>query len=197
MRLFIAFLLLPLGLLAQHPGQHQTAPVPVLDAATATAATIDTATLGMGCFWCAEAIFEQAEGVLDVESGIAGNHVEVVRIIYDNRIIGYPQLLHIFWTMHDPTSVDHQGGDTGTEYASVIFYHNTAQQAMAQGYKQQLVDAGTFSRPIVTSIEPLRAYQRASERHQDYYRQQKDAAYCTRVIRPKVERYHQQYDQRQ
>lgn len=143
-----------------------------------------TAVLAMGCFWCAEGVFERVEGVLEVKSGYAGGtaadadyhkvsdgatgHAESIRITYDPRRISYGQLLRVFFTTHDPTTKDRQGPDWGHQYRSAIFYETPEQRAVAQDYIAQLGAAGSFSRPIVTTLEPLTAFYNAEAYHQDY-----------------------------
>lgn len=163
---------------------------------------LERATLGGGCFWCMEAVFERVPGVRAVTSGYAGGHTvnptykqvctgetghaEVVQIEYDPAQVTFEQLLELFWKAHDPTSLNRQGADVGTQYRSVIFYENERQKAAAE--KSRAEAARRFSKPIVTEIAPLKAFYPAETYHQDYYRKNPDAAYCRMVIRPKLEK---------
>ena len=165
----------------------------------------DTATFGTGCFWCTEAIFQQLEGVLGVTSGYSGGHVanptydevcskttghaECLNIIYDPTKISFDELLEVFWKTHDPTTLNRQGGDVGTQYRSVIFFHNADQKAKAQKYKTELDKSGAFDNPIVTSLEPFTIFYPAEGYHQNYYRNNGSEGYCQFVIRPKVEKF--------
>lgn len=158
------------------------------------------ATFGGGCFWCTEAVFETEPGVLSVTSGYAGGHTrnpdyrevctgetghaEVIQIEYDPAVISYERLLEIFWKAHDPTTHNRQGADVGTQYRSIILYHDEAQRAAAEKSKQAAQAA--FARPIVTEIVPLTTFYPAEEYHQDYFRKNPNAAYCRVVIAPKL-----------
>lgn len=158
------------------------------------------ATFGGGCFWCTEAVFETEPGVLSVTSGYAGGHTrnpdyrevctgetghaEVIQIEYDPAVISYERLLEIFWKAHDPTTLNRQGADVGTQYRSIILYHDEAQRAAAEKSKQAAQAA--FARPIVTEIVPLTTFYPAEEYHQDYFRKNPNAAYCRVVIAPKL-----------
>lgn len=165
----------------------------------------DIATFGAGCFWCVEAVFQQLEGVLSVESGYCGGtvenptyrqvcdeitgHAEVCQIRYDPSKISYDELLEVFWETHDPTTLNRQGGDTGTQYRSVVFYHNEGQKALAEQRKQQLDAAGVWEDPIVTEISPYATFYKAEDYHQNYYMDNASNRYCQAVIRPKVEKF--------
>ncbi len=162
----------------------------------------EQATLGAGCFWCVEAVFERLDGVISVEAGYAGGtkanptyeevctgttgHAEVARITYDPSRISYEKILEWFWKSHDPTTLNRQGADIGTQYRSVIFYHNDRQKALAEKSKREA--QAMFKDPIVTAIEPLKAFYLAENYHQDYYRNNPHAPYCTLVIRPKLKK---------
>lgn len=166
---------------------------------------LQQATFGSGCFWCAEAIFQQLEGVVKVESGFSGGHTknptykevctgntghaEVVQITYDPSVISYDELLQVFWKTHDPTTLNRQGNDVGTQYRSVIFYHNEEQHELAEAYKKKLNDAGIWDDPIVTQIVPYETFYKAEDYHQDYYFNNTDQGYCRVVITPKVEKF--------
>jgi peptide-methionine (S)-S-oxide reductase len=165
----------------------------------------DTATFGTGCFWCTEAIFQQLDGVLKVSSGYSGGqtknptykevtegntgHAECVEIVYDPEKITYDELLEVFWQTHDPTTLNRQGNDVGTQYRSVIFYHNTEQKAKAEKYKAELDKSGAWDKPIVTEIAPYSTFYVAENYHQDYYNNNGSAPYCYYVIRPKLEKF--------
>ena len=159
---------------------------------------------GMGCFWCAEAVFSLVPGVKAVVSGYAGGelkdptyeavctgntgHVEVVSLEYDPRVVSLDKLLEIFFTAHDPTSLNRQGSDVGTQYRSVILCGSNAQLSAVQKFKEQLEIKGRFSKPIVTEIKLLENFYRAEDYHQQYFAKHPSQAYCQAVIRPKVEK---------
>lgn len=163
------------------------------------------ATFGSGCFWCTEAIFELVKGVVKVESGYSGGtvpnptyeavcsgltgHAEVVQIYYDSQKITYPQLLEIFWKTHDPTTLNRQGADVGTQYRSVIFYHDAEQKKFAEEYKKKLNDAKIWDDPIVTEIIQFKKFYKAEEYHQNYYDNNPYQGYCSFVITPKIEKF--------
>ncbi|MBA3647971.1 MAG: peptide-methionine (S)-S-oxide reductase MsrA [Chitinophagales bacterium] len=163
---------------------------------------IEAATFGMGCFWCTEAIFQNLKGVDNVTSGYAGGtiknpayrevctgrtgHAEVSQIIYYPDEISYEDLLEVFWQSHDPTTLNRQGGDKGTQYRSVIFYHNEEQKKLAEEFRQRLDAAQAFDRPIVTEISPLPEFYKAEDYHQQYFDQNTKAPYCQFVIAPKI-----------
>ena len=166
----------------------------------------DTATFGTGCFWCTEAIFEQLEGVISVTSGYSGGsvanpsykevctgetgHAECVQILYDTSKITFDELLEVFWQVHDPTTLNRQGADVGTQYRSVIFYHNDEQKQKAEKYKAELDKSGAFDRPIVTAIDPFTKFYKAENYHQEYYELNKNSnPYCSIVIQPKLEKF--------
>jgi peptide-methionine (S)-S-oxide reductase len=149
--------------------------------------SLEEATLGAGCFWCAEAVFDRVDGVEDVIAGFADS-TEVARIVFNPNTISYGKLLEVFWLAHDPTTLDRQGGDVGHEYRSVIYYHTAAQKATAENSLKTA--QAHFNSPIVTAIEPLPAFVRASDYHQDFYRKNPDAPYCRFVITPKLESLH-------
>jgi len=162
----------------------------------------DLATFGGGCFWCTEAIFEKFKGVKAVTSGYAGGkkpnptyrevctgatgHAEVIQVEYDPAVISYDQLLEIFWEAHDPTTMNRQGADEGTQYRSVILYHNEAQKKAAENSKK--LAAAHFDRPITTEIVPLTVFYPAEDYHQDYFRKNPNAPYCAHVISPKLQK---------
>jgi peptide-methionine (S)-S-oxide reductase len=167
-----------------------------------TTNTTELATLGGGCFWCLEAVFERLDGVGSVTSGYAGGkkdkptyrevcsgdtgHAEVVQIAFDPKKISYEKLLEIFWATHDPTTMNRQGADVGTQYRSVIFYHSETQKAAAEKSKETA--QWLFPAPIVTEIVPLTQFYKAEDYHQDYFRNNPNAPYCAIVISPKLEK---------
>lgn len=166
----------------------------------------DTATFATGCFWCTEAIFEQLNGVLRVTSGYTGGHVknptykevcsgetghaECVQVVYEPEKISYDELLEVFFQVHDPTSLNRQGADVGTQYRSAIFYHTDEQKEKAEYYKKELSSSGAYNKPIVTEIAPLSTFYNAEDYHQEYYENNKNSnPYCSVVIRPKLEKF--------
>lgn len=165
----------------------------------------DTATFGAGCFWCVEAIFLEVEGVKSVRSGYSGGavknptyeqictgktgHAEVTRIVYDASVTSFKELLEVFWEIHDPTSLNKQGNDTGTQYRSAVFYHNDQQREEAEFYKKKLNDEKAYDKPVVTEIVPVTEFYKAEDYHQDYYTNNADQTYCVYVIRPKIDKF--------
>jgi peptide-methionine (S)-S-oxide reductase len=166
---------------------------------------LTTATFGSGCFWCTEAIFENVKGVSKVVSGYAGGkvfnptyeevcsgstgHAEVVQITFDSSIVSFEELLEIFWQTHDPTTLNRQGADVGTQYRSVIFYHDENQKEKAKYFKDKLNSEGIWKNPIVTEISPLTEFFIAEKYHQDYYTNNPNQGYCSFVITPKLEKF--------
>lgn len=165
---------------------------------------MEKATFGGGCFWCVEAVFQRLKGVEKVESGYAGGtvknpsyqqvtsgttgHAEVIQISYRPEEITYEELLEVFWKTHDPTTLNRQGADVGTQYRSVVFGHNEEQLELAEKYKKALDAAGAWDAPIVTQIEPLPEFYPAENYHQNYYNQHQQVPYCSYVIQPKVKK---------
>ena len=165
---------------------------------------IEQATFGAGCFWCVEAVFEKLDGVIDVRSGYTGGstenptyedictgntgHAEVIQIDFDLTLISYDKLLNIFWKSHDPTTLNRQGADTGTQYRSAIYFHSETQKELARKSKDATDKMKLYSNPIVTEITPLTIFYIAENYHQDYYRINQNAPYCQLVIRPKLEK---------
>ena len=163
------------------------------------------ATFGAGCFWCTEAVFLRLEGVTAVESGYAGGfvknptyeavcsgetgHAEVCRITYNPAKVSFDKLLKVFWLTHDPTTLNQQGADRGTQYRSVVFYHDEAQKEAATKFKKELDKSGAFPAPIVTEISPLREYYKAEAGHQNYIERNPFQGYCQAVVRPKVAKF--------
>lgn len=162
------------------------------------------ATFGAGCFWCVEALFQTIEGVETVISGYSGGdvanptyeevctgttgHAEVCQITYDPSKITYRELLKVFWEVHDPTTLNRQGADVGTQYRSVIFYHTEEQKSLAEAYKKKLNESGIWKDPIVTEISPFKNFYRAEGYHQDYYNQNANKPYSAFVIKPKLKK---------
>jgi peptide-methionine (S)-S-oxide reductase len=168
----------------------------------------ETATLGGGCFWCLEAVFEELEGVQKVESGFAGGageasykevctgktgHAEVVQITYDPAVISFADLLTVFFTVHDPTTLNRQGADVGTQYRSAIFYHDIGQKADAEKAVATLTEEKIWPNPVVTEIVPFDKFFKAEEYHQDYYRNNQNQGYCQVVINPKLEKFRKEF----
>ena len=165
----------------------------------------DTITLGAGCFWCVEAIFDQLKGVVSVESGYSGGHVknpgyrevctgktghaEVCQVVYDPSVIRFEEILEVFFQTHDPTTLNRQGADVGTQYRSAIFYHTDEQRKIAESVKADLDKAGVWPNPIVTEISPYESFYKAEDYHQEYFENNGEAPYCRAVIQPKVEKF--------
>jgi len=163
----------------------------------------ELATLGGGCFWCTEAVFQMLPGVKSVTSGYAGGtkenptykevchgdtgHAEVIQICYDPKVVSYAQVLETFWEAHDPTTLNRQGADSGTQYRSIILYISDAQKAAAEKSKAEAQKH--FDKPIVTEIVPLTKFYQSEDYHRDYYRANPNQPYCRMVIRPKVEKF--------
>lgn len=172
------------------------------DESETAAADLEKATFGAGCFWCSEAVFQQLKGVRSVVSGYSGGfaqnptyqqvstgttgHAEVIQVTFDPKVISYDELLEVFWQTHDPTTLNQQGADIGTQYRSVIFYHTDEQRDLAKHYKKELDGEHAFRKPIVTQISEFTEFYPAEDYHQDYYDLHRGEAYCSAVIRPKV-----------
>ncbi|WP_276134822.1 peptide-methionine (S)-S-oxide reductase MsrA [Polluticoccus soli] len=166
---------------------------------------LQVATFGAGCFWCVEAQFQQLEGVEKVESGYMGGiienptykqvctgttgHAEVANIYYNPAKISYDELLAAFWTAHDPTQLNRQGNDVGTQYRSAIFYHTPEQKQKAEEYKKKLNEEKAFNDPVVTEISPATAFYKAEDYHQNYYNDNSSQPYCVFVVKPKLEKF--------
>ena len=169
----------------------------------------ETATLGGGCFWCLEAVYDEMKGVISVESGYMGGHaenpsyrlvctgmtghVEVVQVTFDPEVTSYREILEVFFAMHDPTSRDRQGSDAGPQYRSVIFYHDDAQRAAAEGLIHDLNAEKIWHGPIVTEVRPATKFYVAEDYHQEYFRNNPNAPYCTFVVEPKVAKFRQKF----
>ena len=172
----------------------------------------EQATFAAGCFWCTEAVFQRVKGVRQVLSGYSGGrvknpsyddvccgttgHAEAVQIIFNPAVISYSELLEIFWRTHDPTTRNRQGADSGTQYRSVIFYHNDRQKQLAEDCKQKINAAGVFAAPIVTEIVAYKAFYIAENYHQNYYARYGRQPYCQAVIRPKLDKLAQVFPQK-
>jgi len=166
---------------------------------------LDTATFGNGCFWCTEAIFQDIKGVVKVTSGYSGGkvknptykqvcagntgHAEALQIIFNPAIVTYSELLQMFWYSHDPTTLNKQGNDVGTQYRSAVFYHNAEQKKEAEYYKKKLDEEKVFDKPIVTEITKFETFYPAEDYHQNYYKENGTQPYCMYIIRPKLEKF--------
>lgn len=172
---------------------------------------IQQATIGGGCFWCTEAVFQELKGVEKVVSGYSGGtvpghptyreicsgltgHAEVIQITFDANVISYEDILVIFMTTHDPTTLNKQGADVGTQYRSVIYYHDETQKHIAEAVVKKVADY--YDKPIVTEISPLDTFYKAEDNHQDYYRNNKEQGYCSFVIAPKLSKLRKLYGDR-
>ncbi len=170
---------------------------------------LDTATLASGCFWCTEAVFQRLKGVTSVVSGYAASKVpnptyeavcsgktgaaEAIQVTYDPSIISYEKILEIFWHMHDPTTLNRQGNDVGTQYRSAVFYHNGEQQQVALATKASIEQSGFYKKPIVTEISPFTNFYPAESYHKEYYDRNRTQPYCMFVIDPKVQKLLKEY----
>ncbi|WP_081436869.1 peptide-methionine (S)-S-oxide reductase MsrA [Pedobacter heparinus] len=175
-----------------------------LNRAEAQSGKLQKATFGMGCFWCSEALFQRLNGVVSVRSGYEGGqvpnpsyedvcsgttgHAEVIELTYDPLKIKYDELLEVFWKSHDPTTLNRQGADIGTQYRSVVFYHNDEQKQTAEKYKKELNASNAYGKPVVTAIEKAAPFYKAENYHQDYFNKNGSQPYCRMVILPKLEK---------
>lgn len=166
---------------------------------------MEKATFGSGCFWCTEAMFQRLKGVSNVKSGYSGGHTdnpsykevcsgktghaEVIQLTYDSSVITYDELLEVFWKTHDPTTLNRQGNDVGTQYRSVVFFHNEDQKRLAESYRAKLEESKIWTDPIVTEISPLDKFYEAEVDHDDYYNQNSSQPYCAFVVAPKVKKF--------
>jgi len=173
--------------------------------------TKNIATLAGGCFWCLEAVYDDLKGVISVESGYSGGHIlnpsyeqvcrgntghaEVVRITFDPKVISYKDLLNIFFTIHDPTTLNRQGADVGTQYRSAIFYHDEEQKRIAEEVVREITEEGIWDDPIMTEVTPFERFYIAEEYHQDYFANNPYQGYCRAVIAPKVAKFRKQYQE--
>lgn len=165
---------------------------------------MEIATFGAGCFWCVEAVFQQIKGVDTVISGYMGGkipnptyreicsgltgHAEVIQIKYNPQLVGFADLLKVFWGTHDPTTLNRQGADVGTQYRSAVFYHNAQQRELAEKIKNELDESGAFRSPIVTEITAASTFYKAEDYHQNYYQLNQEQPYCRFVIQPKMDK---------
>ncbi|WP_293744773.1 peptide-methionine (S)-S-oxide reductase MsrA [uncultured Pedobacter sp.] len=175
-----------------------------LNQANAQGKKTEKATFGMGCFWCTEAIFQRLKGVISVKSGYEGGtlsnptyeevctgatgHAEVLEITYNPMVISYDELLEVFWKSHDPTTLNRQGADSGTQYRSVIFYHSAEQKALAEKYKAELNKTNAYGKKVVTAIEAAKPFYVAENYHQNYFNKNGSEPYCRLVILPKIQK---------
>jgi peptide-methionine (S)-S-oxide reductase len=166
---------------------------------------MEIATLGSGCFWCIEAIYQDLNGVLGLKSGYSGGHIEnptyrqvtsgttghaeVIQFSFDPNVISFEEILEIFWSTHDPTTLNRQGADVGPQYRSAVFYHNEKQKEVAEFYKEKLDSSGAFDKKIVTEISPFSNFYAAEDYHQNYFNDNGMQPYCQIVIKPKVDKF--------
>jgi peptide-methionine (S)-S-oxide reductase len=181
-----------------------TAPLP--------AGKYETATLGAGCFWCVEAVFKELDGVVSVLPGYSGGrtvdptyeqvcaggtgHAEVAQIIFDPAKVSFAGILEVFWWAHDPTTKDQQGADTGSQYRSVIFFHDAGQKEVAEALKKKLDSSGAYQSPVVTEISQFKAFYPAENYHKDYFANHPENPYCQSVIRPKMDKFRKVFRER-
>lgn len=212
--LYSTLVILFLGLIscmdrpAEIVDQNENKPT-IIKTAMDSSANLEEATFGAGCFWCVEAIYQSLEGVVKVESGYSGGHVdnptykdictgttghaEVIRIQFDPEMITYADLLEVLWETHDPTTLNRQGADAGTQYRSAIFYHTEEQKAIAIASKEAAEESGLWRDPIVTEISPLTNYYGAEDYHQNYYNDNTNQGYCRAVITPKMDKFKKRF----
>lgn len=180
-------------------------PQPAAAIPSAGSGPLETATFGSGCFWCTEGVFQRLRGVHTVVSGYCGGqnarptyeqvcsgmtgHAEVVQLTFDPGVISFPELLEVFWQTHDPTTLNRQGNDFGTQYRSVVFCHSDEQRRVAEQLKQELDRSGAFDRPIVTEIVPSQPFYPAETYHQNYFNLNPNQQYCRFVVGPKIEKF--------
>ncbi len=183
-------------------GQPATAALPTTPATPSEG--LELATFGSGCFWCTEAVFQRLKGVESVTSGYSGGevakptyrqvctgttgHAEAVQITYDPEVISFAELLEVFWKLHDPTTRNRQGNDSGPQYRSAIFYHTDRQRELAEHYKEKLDESGAYASPIVTEITPFSNFYPAEDYHQNYFNENGSDGYCQYIIAPKVDK---------
>ena len=174
-----------------------------------TSELVGVATLGGGCFWCLEAIFSELKGVTKAESGYSGGsvtnpsyedvctdetgHAEVVQITFDPKIVSYREILQVFFSIHDPTTLNRQGADVGTQYRSVIFYHDDLQKKIAEEVFKEITKSKIWEKPIVTQLAPLEKFYKAESFHQSYFKNNPGQGYCQIVVAPKVAKFRKQY----
>jgi peptide-methionine (S)-S-oxide reductase len=172
-------------------------------------ATQETATLGGGCFWCLEAVYQELEGVISVTSGYMGGHVdnptydqvcgggtghvEVTQLAFDPAVVSFRDILDVFFTIHDPTSLDRQGNDVGTQYRSAIFYHGEEQKRVAKEAIAEINLEGIRSKPIVTEVRPAETFYPAEDYHQEYFSNHPNQPYCSYIVAPKVKKFREKF----
>lgn len=177
---------------------------------TTTPSHFDTATFGGGCFWCTEAMFAELKGVQSAVSGYSGGtvknpsykevcagttgHAEVIQVVYDPSIITFAQLMQVFFLTHDPTTLNRQGNDIGTQYRSVVFYRNEEEKRIAQETIAEVATSGVYSDRIVTTLEPFEVFYKAEDYHQDYFSQNSNQPYCSLVINPKLMKFRKTFE---
>ncbi|MFZ7116081.1 MAG: peptide-methionine (S)-S-oxide reductase MsrA [Bacteroidota bacterium] len=199
--IFLVFLLISISACGQSPKSKSISKIMTEEKKT----TIDTATVGGGCFWCTEAQFQVLDGVISVQSGFSGGsiknpsykevcmgttgHAEVVQVVYDTTKLNYEDVLKAFFESHDPTTLNRQGNDVGTQYRSVIFYHSPEQKKIAEQIKTELNASGAYTSKVVTEISPYSVFYKADDSHQNYFNENKEASYCQFVIAPKLEKF--------
>ncbi|MCA9230669.1 MAG: peptide-methionine (S)-S-oxide reductase MsrA [Planctomycetales bacterium] len=188
---------------SQNPSEPSTVAAEVSDS------KLETVTLGSGCFWCTEAVFDELQGVHSVTSGYSGGkkenptyeevctgftgHAEVIQVAFDPQQLSFAEVLEVFWKTHDPTTLNRQGADTGTQYRSVVFYHTDEQKQLAEQYKEKLDKSGAFSNPIVTEISPFTKFYPAENYHQEYFQRNGRQPYCQAVIQPKLDKFREAF----
>lgn len=198
-------------LLSACTSQATTSTGASLDQDPKPAQKVEIATFGNGCFWCTEAVFQEIKGVLKVESGYSGGavvnptykqvctgntgHAEVIQITFDPAVVSYDKLLEAFFYSHDPTTLNRQGNDVGTQYRSAVFYHSEAQKTAALALKEQLDKAKVWPDPIVTEVTPFKVFYKAEDYHQNYYNDNGAQPYCQFVIKPKVDKFKKAFAQ--
>ena len=185
------------------------AATPINDKRSEDVSRTEVATLGGGCFWCLEAVFDELQGVQGVVSGYSGGtvpaptyeqvctgatgHAEVVQVSFDPTVVSFREILEIYFSIHDPTTLNRQGADVGTQYRSVIFYHTPEQKRVAEEVIAQLEEAGIWDDPIVTEVESSSAFYEAEDYHQEYFQSNKGQPYCQVVVAPKVAKFRKQH----
>ncbi len=173
---------------------------------------LEKATLGGGCFWCLEAVFDQLEGVHEASSGYSGGHVknpsykavctgetghaEVIQVAFDPEVISFTELLEVFFSIHDPTTLNRQGNDIGTQYRSAIFYHTEDQKSITGNVIQKLTESRVYKNPIVTEVEPFDIFYKAEDYHQEYFANNGSQPYCQLVVAPKVKKFKEAFQNR-
>lgn len=192
--------------------EKKSTPQTIIMEKPADLSKLDTATVGGGCFWCTEAQYQLLDGVVSVTSGYSGGtvknpsykevcngttgHAEVIQVVYNTDKLNYADILQAFFLSHDPTQLNKQGNDVGTQYRSVIFYNSEEQKKTAEQIKGELGKSGAYSDPVVTEISPLKAFYKAEDYHQNYFNQNGDQPYCQFVVAPKVEKFKKVFEKK-